>query len=89
MVMDKEILEARDAKRDIAAEWLEAADEIASNRRAAVAVPDASGKYTRSELARVRSVLDMSQSVVNKMQRSGTWHFIPNEALFFSSFPGF
>lgn len=63
MVMDKEKLEARDAKRDIAAELLEAAEEIAVNRPAAVAVPDASGKYIRSEVARVRSVLDMSQSV--------------------------
>ena len=32
MVMDKEVLEARDAKQDIVAELLEAADEIASSR---------------------------------------------------------
>lgn len=60
--MDKELLEARDAKRDIAAELLEAAEEIRAHRPAAVMVADASGKYVRSEVARVRSVLNLSQS---------------------------
>lgn len=44
-MMDKDGLEARDAKRDIAAELLEAADEIALNKPAAVVVPDAFGNF--------------------------------------------
>lgn len=63
MVMDKDKLETRDAKRDIGAELLEAANEIAEHRPSAVMVRDAEGSYTRSEVAQVRAVLNMSQSV--------------------------
>ncbi len=62
MVMSKEELEAFEAQRDIAAELLQAAEEIRDNRPSAVMVPTEDGQYVRSEVARVRSVLKLSQS---------------------------
>ncbi len=57
MVMSKEELEAFEAQRDIAAELLQAAEEIRDNRPSAVMVPTEDGQYVRSEVARVRSSL--------------------------------
>lgn len=55
-------LEVRDAGRDLEAEMLEALDDMKQGRFGAVWMDDGNGQYVRSEVAKVRLEMKLSQS---------------------------